>query len=119
MTTGISLQKSTFTMLIVLAFCTSSMANPSSWKRQGWSTDFSKHPVDYGEIFSGGPPKNGIPSIDDPAFLPVSGIEDLDDLEPVIGLELGGEARAYPLRALMWHEIFNDTVGRRRWSSTG
>ena len=59
------------------------------------------------------PPKDGIPSIDNPSFLPVSDIDDLDDLEPLIGLELGGEARAYPLRVLMWHGIVNDTVGGR------
>ena len=29
----------------------------------------------------------------------------------VIGVALGGEARAYPLRILNWHEIVNDTVG--------
>ncbi|MCP4316824.1 MAG: DUF3179 domain-containing protein [Hyphomicrobiales bacterium] len=86
-------------------------ADPSSWSRQGWSTDFSKHSVDYNEILSGGPPKDGIPSIDNPDFIPVSEMTDLDDMEPVIGLEIDGDARAYPLRVLMWHEIANDTVG--------
>ena len=100
-------------VLFVLAFCATAIANPDSWARQGWSTDFTKHSIDYSEILSGGPPKDGIPSIDNPAFLPVSEIENLDDLEPVIGLELGGEARAYPLQVLMWHEIVNDTVGGR------
>ncbi|WP_136658660.1 DUF3179 domain-containing protein [Nitratireductor sp. XY-223] len=86
-------------------------SNPDAWSREGWSTDFSKHTIDYAEIMSGGPPKDGIPSIDSPSFVPVSEIEDLVDREPVMGLEINGDARAYPLRILMWHEIVNDTVG--------
>lgn len=31
----------------------------------------------------------------------------------VIGLELSGEARAYPLRLLRWHEVVNDALGGR------
>lgn len=113
MTTGSPFRIPSLIVLFVLAFCATAIANPDSWARQGWSTDFTKHSIDYSEILSGGPPKDGIPSIDNPAFLPVSEIENLDDLEPVIGLELGGEARAYPLQVLMWHEIVNDTVGGR------
>ena len=87
------------------------LADPKTWSGQGWSTDFSIHTVDYNEILSGGPPKDGIPSIDRPEFVAVSEMDDLDDMEPVMGLEINGDARAYPLRVLMWHEIVNDTVG--------
>jgi hypothetical protein len=89
------------------------LADPAVWTRQGWSTDFTRHSVDYGEILSGGPPKDGIPSIDNPEFVPVAQMDGLDDMEPVMGLEINGDARAYPLRVLMWHEIVNDTVGDR------
>ncbi|MEN8233680.1 MAG: DUF3179 domain-containing protein [Actinomycetota bacterium] len=64
------------------------------------------------EIISGGPPPDGIPPIDDPVFLDV--VDALDMLEPaeaVVALEVNGDARAYPVRALVWHEIVNDTVG--------
>jgi hypothetical protein len=61
---------------------------------------------------SGGVPKDGIPSIDEPEFAPVAERRDwLADREPVIGLAINGDARAYPLRVLTWHEIVNDTVG--------
>jgi hypothetical protein len=100
-------------VLCLLSLVVAASADPAAWTRQGWATDFSKHSIDYNEILSGGPPKDGIPSIDNPAFLPVSQITDLGDREPVIGLEIAGEARAYPLRILMWHEIVNDTVGGR------
>ncbi|GMQ84862.1 MAG: DUF3179 domain-containing protein [Acidimicrobiia bacterium] len=67
-------------------------------------------PVD--EILSGGPPPDGIPPIDNPVFLPVAdNLEILDPAEPVVFLEINGDARAYPIRAMVWHEIVNDTVG--------
>jgi hypothetical protein len=60
---------------------------------------------------SGGPSRDGIPAIDEPRFLPLAEIEGLADTEPVIGLTINGDMRAYPLRILMRHEIANDEVG--------
>lgn len=75
-------------------------------------TDFCKHSVDYDEIISGGPPPNGIPPIYDPAFESVDEARSwLSRLSPVIAFELNGDARAYPLAILMYHEIVNDVVG--------
>ncbi len=34
-------------------------------------------------------------------------------MEPVLALQVNGDARAYPLQILIWHEIVNDTVGGR------
>lgn len=88
------------------------IASPDEWKREGWNkTDFTKLRVNAEEIISGGPPKDGIPSIDDPAFETIGASHDLSPNEPVIGLEIGGDARAYPLRILTWHEIVNDQIG--------
>ena len=95
----------------LLLFAGSALANPSSWERFWPKTDFSKHSVPFAEIMSGGPPKDGIPSIDDPKFLPLAEAEGLADTEPVIAVKIGDDARAYPLRVLIWHEIVNDTVG--------
>ncbi|MGB1027120.1 MAG: hypothetical protein ACPGYL_11230, partial [Rhodospirillaceae bacterium] len=50
---------------------------PSGWVREWPQTDFSKSTVEFGTILSGGPPKDGIPSIDDPKFKPVSTIDNL------------------------------------------
>lgn len=83
---------------------------PEAWCRAWPQTDFSKALVDLGEIRSGGPPKDGIPSIDAPRFRPVAEEDGLDPQEPVIGLQVGGVARAYPLRVLTWHEIVNDVI---------
>jgi len=81
-----------------------------AWRDEWPTTDFETTSVDLADIFSGGPPKEGIPSIDDPSFVPV-GEADLPDREPVIGFAVGDDIRAYPLRILMWHEIVNDVVG--------
>ncbi|RIA55588.1 DUF3179 domain-containing protein [Dichotomicrobium thermohalophilum] len=98
--------------LIAVVTATTATANPSAWKRQGWAdTNFSKRAIEWNEIMSGGPPKDGIPSIDEPKFQPVADETEVAANEPVIGLEINGDARAYPLRILIWHEIVNDTVG--------
>ncbi len=79
---------------------------------QEWpNTDFSRAEVAFREILSGGPPKDGILAIDDPHFSPVPQGGDLyADREPVMSVRIDGEARAYPLSILMWHEIVNDTL---------
>jgi hypothetical protein len=86
------------------------LANPALWKHEWPRTDFTRHAVPLDEIHSGGPPKDGIPAIDRPSFAPISAAG-LADREPVLGLVLEGEARAYPLRVMIWHEIVNDRVG--------
>jgi hypothetical protein len=81
-------------------------------KWQWPNTDFDTTSVDLSEIMSGGPGKDGIPAVSNPAFKPVSEEDRIGDREPVMTLELEGEtARAYPIRYLMWHEIANDVVG--------
>ena len=86
-------------------------ANPGIWEIEWPATDFKKHSVPFDEILSGGPPKDGIRSIDDPSFIAVSDNRDLKDDEPVIGVVINGDARAYPLGILTQHEIVNDVVG--------
>ncbi|GEM_PF-245566 len=86
--------------------------NSSRLSTRVWKTDFSRHTVEFDEIFSGGPGRDGIPPIDDPKFTtPELANEWLGDLEPVIAFEHNGDARAYPLQILMWHEVANDVVG--------
>ena len=97
--------------IILVAAASVASANPTQWKFEWPNTDFTKHSVDYGEILSGGPPKDGIPSIDNPAFADLSDVDQLAGTEPVIGVSLNGDMRAYPLHILMWHEIVNDVVG--------
>ncbi len=88
-----------------------------SFDTSGWATDFSKHSVPLDEFLSGGPPRDGIPPIDEPRFVPV-GDEEIDDREPVVAVEIDGRARAYPLQILTWHEIVNDEFAGRKIAVT-
>ncbi|PSQ94952.1 MAG: hypothetical protein BRD51_06135 [Bacteroidetes bacterium SW_11_64_17] len=79
---------------------------------QQFDTDYSKHSIDLSTLKSGGPPKDGIPSIDDPSFVSVGTASDwVAPEEPVIAFEHNGTARAYPLKILTHHEIVNDRIG--------
>jgi len=76
-----------------------------------WRTDFSKTTVELTEVVPGGPPKDGIPPIDHPRFVPTSEAPWLTPREPVVVVSAGGQVRIYPLQILIWHEIVNDVVG--------
>jgi peroxiredoxin len=67
--------------------------------------------VEPDELVSGGPPPDGIPPLDRPRFLHVGRVDWLAPAEPVAVVRTGGDARAYPLQILVWHEIVNDTIG--------
>lgn len=88
--------------------------DPPSGAEREFSTDFSRHTVVYDDILSGGPPKDGIPAIDAPRFVTVAEADAwLRPPEPVVLVQVGNDARAYPLQILTWHEIVNDVVGGR------
>ena len=72
----------------------------------------SEHVVPLDKIVSGGPPQDGIPSIDNPKFVSLAEADQfLQDADQVVGLDVGGDIRVYPLQILVWHEIVNDIVG--------
>ncbi len=87
--------------------------------------DPSRTAVPLDGILSGGPPPQGIPaigfsgveSLGIPSTHPAKyetvseAAEWLEPEEPVVLVEVGGQARAYPLQVLTWHEIANDTLG--------
>ncbi len=98
-------------LLMASSLAAASDGAPRAWKKAWPRTDFSRHSVPLDEIAGGGPPKDGIPAIDNPEFAPVAKVRGLADTEPVISVRINGDARAYPLRVLIWHEIANDVVG--------
>ena len=72
-----------------------------------------------GEARSGGPPKDGIPSIDEPKFVSpdeADGFLDAGDI--VFGVVRGESVKAYPQKVLVWHEIVNDVLDGDRVSVT-
>jgi hypothetical protein len=73
--------------------------------------DLSRTTIPPEEIRGGGPPKDGIPALTDPEFIDASRADYLRPGDRVAGVVFDGEARAYPLRILTYHEIVNDEVG--------
>ena len=79
---------------------------------QQFDTDYSQSTIDLSTLRSGGPPKDGIPSIDDPSFVSVDAAQDwIAPKEPIIVIEQNGVAKGYPLQILTHHEIVNDEIG--------
>jgi hypothetical protein len=73
-------------------------------------TEGVRHSVPLDEILGGGPPKDGIPSIDDPKYVSAEDADFIDDNEPGIAISIGGTNRFYPFQILVYHEIVNDTL---------
>jgi uncharacterized protein DUF3179 len=76
--------------------------------------DVTRHVIRLDDIQAGGPPKNGIPALDHPAFVSASEADrSLKAQDMILGIELSGVAKAYPVRILNWHEVVNDDVGEQ------
>lgn len=69
------------------------------------------HTIRLEEIVWGGVVVDGIPSLDNPDIIPAHEARYLEADEQIFGVYLNGEARAYPLRIMNWHEMTNDVVG--------
>lgn len=83
---------------------------PTRWTFEDWKTDFTRATIPFWDVTNviG---RDNIPSIDEPQFERAADNAIIPRNEPVIAFELNGDARAYPLRIMMWHEIVNDVVG--------
>ncbi|WP_210396774.1 DUF3179 domain-containing protein [Motiliproteus sediminis] len=75
----------------------------------GFDLDDASIPAD--EIRAGGPPRDGIPAIDAPRFVGAAEARFLTPHSRVIGVAINGDARAYPIAILNWHEVVNDRLG--------
>lgn len=112
--------------------------DPSQWRNWLWQQDYKPLPgypqfksdlysqldpkfADYfdndrkatirlDEVRWGGVAQDGIPPLHDPKMLTASKATYLGDDNVVFGIEVDGEARAYPKRILAWHEMFTDTI---------
>lgn len=67
--------------------------------------------VDLDKVISGGPPRDSIPAIDEPKFVPLEEADAwIEDNELVLAITYKGVKRAYPLQIMVWHEIVNDVI---------
>ena len=92
---------------VILSFATILFADEPP-ERNGFKLTDLKIPLE--EIRSGGPPRDGIPSIDKPKFVAPDKADFMQDDDLVLSYTHGGTTRAYPLRILVWHEIVNETI---------
>ena len=74
--------------------------------RKGFNLSNATIPIDF--IRDGGPPRDGIPSIDNPKFLPVKEAGFIEPTDRVLGINFNGVQKAYPVKILNFHEIVND-----------
>jgi len=77
----------------------------------GERSDPDKMKIRLEEITWGGVRVDGIPSLDNPKLISVQEADYLVDSDLVFGVEINGDIRAYPLRIMGWHEMFNETIG--------
>jgi Protein of unknown function (DUF3179) len=102
-------------MVVVTNFGSFPITNSSDTQQLGTKNSEEgepKHIVPLDKIVGGGPPQDGIPSIDNPKFVSIVEADQfLEDADQVVGLNINGDIRAYPLQILVWHEIVNDMVG--------
>lgn len=96
---------------VLIATSTAFAADLETWQHEFPKTNFSKSSVPLREIQDDGNFRDTIAPIDNPVFQSVSALTAMGPLEPVLSIVIGEDARAYPLRMLLWHEIVNDTVG--------
>lgn len=94
--------------IVVLGAWLASAASADVPTRNGFALAPSSVPA--AEILAGGPARDGIPALDHPAAVPAARADWPDDAL-VLGATAGGEARAYPVAILNWHELVNDTLG--------
>ena len=85
-------------------------------KKLGFDLDNASIPIR--KIVRGGPPRDGIPSIDSPKFIPTSEVDYLKPDDKVISVKRDRLVRAYPIRILNHHEIVNDSIGDNHFSVT-
>lgn len=91
--------------LMLCALCAVSAADA----KNGFDLTGATIPAD--EILRGGPPRDGIPSIDSPKFAAATDADFMRDKDLILGVAQDGIARAYPIKILNWHEIVNDEIG--------
>ena len=96
-----------FFMLLTIGIGSLSISHAKPVKN-GFNLSEITIPAD--KVFIGGPPRDGIPSIDEPQFLSAQQAGFLKDSDRILGVSYKGESRAYPIRILNWHEIVNDKI---------
>ena len=98
-------------LALLLPFLLAAEGEKSVSEKKWNGFDLSGAAVPTGKIVAGGPPRDGIRSVDAPTFTAVDEATWVAADTPVLGVEVGGEARVYPVHLLEYHQIVNDVLG--------
>ena len=90
--------------VIGIIACNDSLTSTTDDQENAWL-------IPKNEVRDGGPGKDGIPALTNPELIEAGQADYLDRRELIVGIVVGGEARAYPHEILDWHEIINDQFG--------
>ncbi len=83
----------------------------------GLETNTCKISVPFDKILSGGPPKDGIPAINNPQFIPYNQSNASDTTRGIL-ININNKQRFYPYNILAYHEIVNDKIDDTHYSVT-
>lgn len=100
-------------LIIGLFSCSSSSTqvtqlNPDSDAVENTNTEWS---IPVSEVLDGGPGRDGIPALENPALVTAENASNLLDTDLILGFKNGDDIRAYQHIVLDWHEIINDNIG--------
>lgn len=103
---------------VMVGLCAYSTVDQAQGAGTSAGFDLSSAIIPVEEVLSGGPLRDGSPSIDRPKFISASQATFLRPDDLVVSVTADGRTRAYPLRLLVWREIVNDTVGTQALAVT-
>lgn len=112
----LSMAASFFAAILTVGTLVSVSTNAHAVTHNGF--DLSDASVPASKIERGGPPRDGIPALTNPDFVPVDEADYLDPNDRVMGVIIGGKAKAYPIGILNWHEIVNDSIDSQHYAVT-
>lgn len=95
-----------------------SCSSSTSTNNVGSSEENSSWLIPLNEVVDGGPGKDGIPSLENPAFISVDQGDYLQEDRLVLGIKINEEVRLYPHQIMDWHEIVNDSIDDQHFSIT-
>jgi len=109
----LDMRRAAATICVTVLACAGAVGSAPAQRAQqrtDGAFDFSRMKIPFEEIRRGGPPKDGIPALSDPRFVPAGEARFLRDEDRVVVVVAGDEARAYPLKILNYHEVVNDEL---------
>ncbi len=104
------MKKIILALVVIVAACSQQPVTEDNNSEIKVDEDGTKFLVPEGKIIEGGPPKDGIPSIDNPDFIVANEVDWLKPNDEVLAIDYQGVQKAYPLKIMTWHEIVNDEI---------